>query len=66
MTDRMNPIDREMLMAATLAAGLCDVDTTGEQAVENLQEILFRIALRGGVSKMRVAAHEVARAKLER
>ncbi len=63
MSEKMNPVDREMLMAATLAAGLRDVDTDGAQAVENLQEILFQIALRGGATKMRIAAQEMAKTR---
>jgi len=63
MSEAMNPVDRETLIAATLAAGLCDADTEPQQAVENLQEVLFQIALRGGVSKMRKDAREMATAR---
>lgn len=65
MTDKMNPADREMLMAATLTSGLIDVETTSEQAVEVLQEVMFQIAVRGGTLKMRQTAREMAQERAQ-
>jgi hypothetical protein len=64
MSEKMDMLDRQVLVAATLAAGCCDADTSGEEAVEMFQEVLFRLAARGGVSKIHGAARRTARDRL--